>query len=291
MKMISILCLSLCLLACSLVSITPTGQPKPDDTPLSLVLPSATPFAQEMITIASPTEAESTQPTETLVPEPTSPTCTILQDLNLRSGPGTAYRPPILILPAQTMVVPLGFNPVGIPGGSWVYVEVMTSGQKGWVSAGRQYISCGLDLSNLPAVAVGTPPPPPLPQSALSSTPDGSCRDEGLEYVCEVVFLDESWLQFKILRNGRELGQADGVEQVSFTVIKDGNTVYQITEHSKDYCIFGGNGPCNPWEMENAIYHWPGGAKVQPGEYLVNIEAVVNGTTLTWHATFRITLP
>ncbi len=56
--------------------------------------------------------------------------------------------------------------------------------------------------------------------------------------------------------------------------------------------IFGGNGPCTPWVVENYNYQWKaGGPAVQPGEYLVRIEGTVNGILLTWRATFNLTLP
>jgi len=273
--------------ACSPTTLTP--QPEPSAIPPFAIEPTATPFLPIDETTATTVVEQSAEPP---APEPTGPSCTILQDLNLRSGPGTAYRPPIRVLAGNSTVTPLGFNPTGIPGGSWVYVEVPVSGQKGWVSAGNQFISCDLDLSSLPSIVVGTPLPPPLPLSAISSTPEGSCADEGLQYVCEVVLSDEAWIQFKVLQDGQELGQDDGVEQVSFTVIRDGNVVYEITELTKDYCIFSGNGPCNPWVVENYNYLWKaGGPAVQPGEYLVRIEGTVNGILLTWRATFNVTLP
>ncbi|PWH13358.1 MAG: hypothetical protein DDG60_10375 [Anaerolineae bacterium] len=291
MRTIALLVLPLFLFACSPAAGTPvTPPPEPSNTPPATMEPTATPFFVVEEPTATTTVVEQT--TQTPPPAPTAPSCTILQDLNLRSGPGTAYRPPILVLPKNSIVTPLGFNPTGIPGGSWVYVEVSPGGQKGWVSAGNQFVSCDINLSSLPSLVVGTPLPPPLPRSAISSTPEGSCADTGLEYVCEVVFSDEGWIQFKILQNGRELGQADGVEQVSFAVIRGENVVYEITELAKDYCIFGGNGPCNPWVVENYTYRWKaGGAAVQPGEYLVSIESTVNGILLTWRATFKITLP
>lgn len=285
----TILCIILAFLfsACSPTSSTPL--PEPSDTPPVVIEPTATPLTLEA-TATSPTEAA--QPTDTPALEPTGPSCAILQDLNLRSGPGTAYRPPILVLPGNSIVTPLGFNPTGIPGGSWVYVEVSPGGQKGWVSAGNQFVSCDLNLASLPSIVVGAPLPPPLPRSAISSTPEGSCADKDLQYVCEVVFSDEAWIQFKVLQDGRELGQADGVEQVNFSVIRDGNVVYEITELTKDYCIFGGNGPCAPWVAENYNYQWKaGGPAVQPGEHLVRIEGTVNGILLTWRATFNLTLP
>jgi len=278
------LTLALILSACSpATEPPPTPQPEPSATLFVSVESTATPISPE---------ATSTTPPE-IIPTATEPgpACTVLQDLNLRSGPGTAYRPPLRVLPKDTVVTPSGFNPTGIPGGSWVFVTDPSDGQQGWVSAGSQFVNCDLDLASLPAIVVGTPLPPPLPRSAISSTPEGSCDDEGLEYVCEVVFSDEAWIQFKILQNGKELGQEDGVENVSFEVLdQDGKSVYSIVEQAKAYCIFGGNDPCNPWVVENYFYQWKaGGPAVQAGVYLVNIQATVNGTLLTWRADFTLT--
>ena len=222
------------------------------------------------------------------------PSCTVLQDLNLRFGPGTAYRPPIRALPANTTVTPMGFAPQGIPGGSWAFVEDSTTQEKGWVSAGSQFISCNIDLSTLPAVAFGTPPPPPLPKSTQTSDPDGNgfCIDPGSGFQCVGNFSDESLFQFQILSNGTELGELNGVDQVSFAVKKDGNPVYEIVEVNRSYCVFGGNGPCNPWVVEDGVFKWtPGGTPVEAGEYEMEIFATLNGETSRWAVTFTLTLP
>jgi hypothetical protein len=226
--------------------------------------------------------------------------------LNLRSGPGTAYRPPIRAFLANTVVTPLGFAPQGIPGGSWAYVEDPATGDEGWVSAGAQYISCNVDLSTLPPVEFGTPPPPPLPNSTQTSDPDGNgfCVDSSTGYQCVGTFSDESLFQFQIFRNGVELGEDDVVE-VSFAVNQNDETVYSIVEVNKSYCVFGGNGPCNPWVVEDGVYKWtPGGAPVEPGEYEMEIFATVNDPNLPvdetlppgqaqsrWAVTFTLTLP
>ncbi len=220
------------------------------------------------------------------------PSCTVLQDLNLRSGPGTAYRPPIRALPANSVVTPLGFAPQGIPGGSWAYVQDPATQDKGWVSAGSQFISCNVDLSTLPAVPFGTPPPPPLPKSTQTSDPDGNgfCIDPGSGYQCAGIFSPESLFQFQILKDGVELGENDGVEQVTFGVKKDGEHVYDSTEVNKAYCIFGGNGPCNPWLVEEGVFKWTqGGTPVEPGEYEMEVFATVNGETSRWAVNFTLT--
>ena len=92
----------------------------------------ASPTPESTATQAIPIEPENTatvKPTltveviqETIVASP-GPSCTVLQDLNLRFGPGTAYRPPIRSLPANSVVTPLGFAPQGIPGGTWAYIQ------------------------------------------------------------------------------------------------------------------------------------------------------------------------
>src|SRR5687767_12014961 len=84
-------------------------------SPISTVSPEPT-DTQAIQTEPATSTIEIVQ--ETLGSEPS---CTVLQDLNLRFGPGTAYRPPIRALPANSLVIPLGFAPQGIPGGSWAY--------------------------------------------------------------------------------------------------------------------------------------------------------------------------
>lgn len=229
------------------------------------------------------------------------PTCTVLQDLNLRSGPGMAYRPPIRALPANSTVTPLGFAPQGIPGGSWAYVQDSATQDKGWVSAGSPYISCNVELATLPSVAFGTPPPPPLPKSTQTSNPDGNgfCVDLPSEYTCVGVFSEQSLFQFQIIKIGIEQGQNDGVEPVSFTVSRissddptDKVVVYEKIENQMPYCIFGDNGTCNGWVVENGTYKWtPGGAPIEPGDYEMEVNATVNGESSRWAVRFSLSLP
>jgi hypothetical protein len=262
--------------------------------------PTATPVQQP--STIQPTQQPSST-TQTLQPTPDTnvttdpgadPQCTVLQDLNLRFGPGTAYRPPIRALPANSVVTPLGFAPQGIPGGSWAYVQDPATQDKGWVSAGSQFISCNVELAALPAVAFGTPPPPPLPSSAQSSDPDGNgfCIDASDDIECVGVFSAESLFQFQVIRNGIELGENDGIEQVAFAVKKDGVPVHNIVEVNVLYCVFGGNGPCNSWVVEDGVFKWTqGGTPVEPGEYEMEVFATVNGETSRWAVFFTLTLP
>jgi len=285
----------------AMLTILACGLPVSPGSPT--VEPSAT---QDIQTEPAPTE--TVQPTFTgeVPPETTAtgpgPSCTVLQDLNLRFGPGTAYRPPIRALPGGSVVTPLGFAPLGIPGGTWAFVQDAATQDQGWVSAGSQYISCNVELPALPAVAFGTPPPPPLPKSAQTSDPDGNgfCVDQPTEYTCVGLFSEGSLFQFQILKNGAQQGQNDGVEPVSFTVSRispddptDKVVVYETTENQRPYCIFGDSqGACNGWISEAGFYKWtPGGTPVEPGEYEMEVNATVNGESTRWAVTFTLTLP
>ena len=119
------------ILACSLSVSQTTPSPEPAFTETRQATASQTNQIE-------PTETtQSGQPTSTAEdpqePTATSPgaSCTVLQDLNLRFGPGTAYRPPVRVFPANSVVTPLGFAPQGIPGGTWAYVQDTASQEKG----------------------------------------------------------------------------------------------------------------------------------------------------------------
>jgi len=266
-------------------------------SPVSTVSPQPT-DPQDIAT--QPEDTEIVQPTVTseVIQEPTvtspGPSCTVLQNLNLRSGPGTAYRPPIRVLPANTVITPVGFAPQGIPGGTWAYVQAPPNQDKGWVSAGAQYISCNIDLPTLPAVPFGTPPPPPLPKSTQTSNPDGNgfCIDPDSGLICVGTFSAETLFQFQIIKDGVELNENNGVEQVTFNVKKDGEVVYTLDELHAAYCVFSGNGPCNPWTVENGVFKWsPGGTPVESGNYEMEVIATLDGDTSRWGVTFTLTLP
>ena len=275
--------LLLVIVCVSCTSSAGTEEPRPPDA--TQTLPNLEPT-----TTATPSE-QVTQEPATVPPAtaPTGPRCTVLQDLNLRSGPGTAYNPPITALPANTELIPLAYNPVGYPGGSWAQVQVPASQKEGWVSAGAAYISCNIDLTTLSSVTVS--PPQPKRPSAQSSTPEGSCGEGGVfdeqhlhVYDCGVVFLDGFPIQFQVFKDGQEIGSDGGVQNVVFRVERNGNTIYSITEEVGAYCIFGGNGPCNSWVMEDYVYKWePGGAIIEAGEYIVNIDAAVDDPSIVLH--------
>ena len=248
---------------------------------------------QAEATATGSAQATAELPTNPAATAATSQSCTVLQDLNLRAGPGRAYNPPIGALPANTVFTPIAYQAVGIPGGSWV--QVQNNGQKGWVSAGADFISCNFDMTSLPQVSVA-PPPTPVPPRAQSSNEDGTCAqggifdDENHVYDCNVVFSGGMPVQIQITKDGVEVGAGE-VQNVVFRVDRDGNTVYDNTETNAAYCLFGGDGPCNSWVLENFVYKWEsGGNTIEAGDYDVDITANMENPSINihWQATVTV---
>ena len=287
---------TLAILACNISASTPAAIPITGENTATETGPAATeqPTSTPIIIIKEVTVTS---------PAPTSgPSCTVLQDnLNLRSGPGTAYRPPISSLAVNSLVTPLGFAPKGIPSGSWAYVQDSASQDKGWVNAGEQYISCNVDVTALSQMAFDPPSAPSLPDTSQASPGPGTCgqggifSDNGVDvYDCAVKFSDNGFIQFKILKNGEEIGKDDGVQNVNFSVTQNGDTVYNHTEGNAPYCIFGGDDRCNSWVLEDYIYKWEaGGSVVEKKKYTVSITANLDDPSINlfWSADVKITLP
>lgn len=288
--------------SCTLPANPPEEPLQPDATE---TLPSEesteVPTTQLKATATKSEQATLEQATESPVIPATGPSCTVLQDLNVRSGPGTAYDPPIGAFLANTEVIPIAYNPVGYPGGAWVQVQGSAGQTKGWVSAGSAYVSCNIDLTTLASVSVApppsaTPPPsaiPPQPRrpSAQTSSPSGTCGS-GETIDCAVVLSEGLPIQFIVLRDGQAIGSAEGVLNVTFRVDQNGNTVYSNTEGTAAYCLFGGDGPCNSWVLEDNVYKWEsGGAIIEAGEYKVNIDGTMDvDANLHWDGIVTISL-
>ena len=130
--------------------------------------------------------------------------------------------------------------------------------------------------TEVPTVApTVAPPPQPVRPSAQSSNSSGTCGS-GETYDCSVAFTDGFPMQFILLKDGQEIGAADGVQSVDFRVDQNGNTIYSTTENNAAYCMFGGDGPCS-WILEDNVYKWgSGGPPIEAGDYKVNIDAIVN---------------
>lgn len=84
--------------------------------------------------------------------------------LNLRSGPGTVYEPPVASLSAGTELKPLAYSATGYPDGQWIKVQVVSSGEEGWVS--QDFLTgCNVDVTGLGGAEI-----PPTPKPAFAVT-------------------------------------------------------------------------------------------------------------------------
>jgi hypothetical protein len=262
------------------------------------ILPGSVQPTPIVITATSPVSTETPPPLATPI-TPTSPnnaSCTVLQDLNLRSGPGTAYNPPITQLDAGTEFVPIGFEPQGVPGGPWVQAQVESTNQTGWVSAGEQFVSCNLELATLPEVDV-PPPPKGVPPRVGTGGVDGDnisafrfSFDYNPDYFVRMYVFrsDDSNEVFSADKDGR------GITSVEFIVTKGNVEYYRRTEINPGYCIFAGGEPdCNPWIFENDQNKWvAGGNAVEEGNYLLTVIVTAKDNEVgKWFIDFNIDLP
>jgi len=111
----------------------------------------------------SPTTSDTPSgPTETTTEVPS---CLVVSNfLNLRSGPGVVYDPPIQTLTGGTALLPFAKN----ADGSWLNVQLQGESVTGWVSASGQFVSCNFDPANLP---LGQIPPTPTPTNTSTPAP------------------------------------------------------------------------------------------------------------------------
>jgi len=279
--------LLLLVLACS--GVTTNTQPTQTPFVITATAPPATATAAaEASPTASPPEATST----------TAPSCTVLQQLNLRTGPGTAYNPPIVALETGTQFVPIGFNPVGVPGGSWVQARVDSINKTGWVSAGEQFVTCNLELSSLPEVTVAPPPKPAAPRVSMGAVDGNNLEifrfsiDTNNDYFVRMyVFRSDNPDEgFSLSKDGR------GIDTVKFLVTSSDNSrnFFSSTEGQAGYCIFGGGTPeCNPWVIENGQYVWgAGGEPVAEQDYELFIEVTADdGEVGNWTIPITVRFP
>ena len=86
---------------------------------------------------------------------PPMPLCTVVTTggLRVRSGPGTVY-PVIGSFPKNAQLRPRGRD----AGAAWIEADLIGAAQRGWVSAGAQYVSCNIAVRTLP---LGLIPPTP----------------------------------------------------------------------------------------------------------------------------------
>ena len=244
-----------------------------------------------LVTARTPTATTEVPATSvpTVLPATAGPACVVQQSVNLRSGPGTAYDPPLASLDAGTDLIPTAFDAQGVPGGSWVQVQVRGQEASGWVSAGSQYISCTMDPASLPQASVAAPPPPSRPVVSAGA-PDGSNfdlfrykLDFNSAYLLRMYVFspNDPGEKFAAKKDGR------GIASVKFTITSANGdvTYYDRTEKNAGYCVFGGGEPdCSPWIVEGGRYKWKaGGQPVKSGKYGLTITVTAeNGDVGVW---------
>jgi len=286
--------LMLVIIACALPG---SVQPTPIVITATLPISTETPLAA---TETAPASASATL--SITLTASNSASCTVLQDLNVRSGPGQAYNPPLAVLEEGTEFVPIGFDPQGVPGGSWVQTQVEGLSQPGWVSAGSQFISCNLDFASLPSVDA-PPPPKGVPPRVGTGAVDGDGIDN---FRFSFDYNPDYFVRMYVFRSDdeNEVFSADkdgrGIISVEFIVnsLNQANEVgeehYRRTEVNPGYCIFAGGEPdCNPWIFENGEYRWnAGGDSVEEGNYLLTVIGTAeDGEVGNWLIDITIDLP
>ncbi len=260
-------------------------------------------------------------PAATPIPEqPNTPSCTTLSGLNVRSGPGLVYDPPIAAVGINTTLQPTGFVADGFPGGTWLQVNVVGANLTGWVSADPQFIQCNVDYASLPvAAAPPTPnlptlPPPTATAAEIARVPPdlGNVAVGGenfpADHVAGEVIVDPTFLIRMAVRDSdffETEGDRDGagIDHVEFNVADaDGFPVYDHAEETAAFCIFGGGEPtCNLWPTNDAgQYTWgAGGPIVESGDYQFNINVFSKapdedfdfGGVWNWNFNITVTVP
>lgn len=186
---------------------------------------------------------------------------------------------------------------------TWIQVQVLETGQVGWVSAGAEYISCNIDLTGLP---LGQTPPtptplptatpiPPTPTEPAPPTPTppllvdvpveggqselkgkiiipGFTRDQLKGPNNDVTFRDR--LVFRVEVYDPQKGNQDGagIESVKIVINGPNGEVHERTERTAGYCVFGGGEPdCNVFSLRDHN-RWPErDEEIQNGNHAVDI--------------------
>jgi len=145
---------------------TPAGEVAFVDSDVAIETQPETQGQEQPVAEATETEVVPTEPPPTDTPEPTAtpaPAVTILQEMNIRGGPGTNYPVVGAGAPGDSADV-LGKN----DDGSWFQIAVPNvAGGVAWIYGPLVQI-----VGNVDAVAVAeAPPPPPTPTPAPTDVP------------------------------------------------------------------------------------------------------------------------
>lgn len=211
-----------------------------------------------------------------------TPRCTVqVPTLNLRSGPSTAFNPPLRQLARNTALTP----DARFGTGSNVWIRVRVSGStgatsQGWVNASTQYVSCNIAISALP-VATNVPGAPLPAVAPLAVLPNGAEPNDdiggdlmspenlfvmrGAGVTSRIAYTQEVAMQLNLTR------LPDDAEDVSIYLIlydTDSDEVYvELEPTDPPYCFFGATGSaCNTIPL-TAGARWPNGQPITNGQY------------------------
>lgn len=227
--------------------------------------------------------------------------------LNLRAGPGTNFSV-LGVLRVDAQLRPLTRN----ADATWIEVQPLPSGQRGWVAGGQQFIECTINLMTLPLGALpptptqqptATPTPTPVPTlPPLVVLPGGGPGADGwvgaLTTGLGMARLDSGVAVFRDRIFFRaEVERTPGnrrIDRVEFRIEDaNGESFYQRTERTYGYCVFGGGEPnCNVLDIRSGA-RWPDtNRSICNGDYTVFVRIVLeDGNAGTWSSPFSIDNP
>lgn len=202
-----------------------------------------------------------------LAPTPAAE-CTVVSNrgLNVRSGPGENYHPPIGTLPIGEKVRPLAASR-DRQGRTWIQVETTRANPpRGWVlyapSGGPPYLACPVtvQIDKLP-IATNVPPTPSPPRVtptptpfriAYSNAPGVAGNPRGLigdvwllgkpgvdvDGEVEYVFRDRLGIEMRV-RDPRA-ARGNGIDHIEFRISSDrvNDDIYFHRENNPPYCLF-----------------------------------------------------
>ncbi len=236
---------------------------------------------------------------------PSGPLCTVVSagGLRLRSGPGLDY-PVIGSFPANTQLRPRGRDTAG----TWIEVERVGATQRGWVSAGTQFVRCNvaintLALAPIPPKPTATPtlrptatPQPtatqaqaansglPQPEGAAVQGPGDPGDLQGDIYVGSrslvgtrdggPVLRGPFYLEMFVFDPKEGNGSGAGIDHVTFTINCPNGESYSRTEVNERFCAFGGDGPCTTVDPAQSDFLPDSQCSIQDGIYFASVEVV-----------------
>lgn len=267
---------------------------------------------------ATPPDVGNEVPAEPSTEEAPPPSCMTIGETNIRSGPGTAFAPPVGLLPGGAEFTPISYVPRGFPQGDWLEIQ-LPNGQIAWITAGTQFVRCSIVPNSLPGPVFIPPTPPPtatptpipatatpapvvagLPPNVDNDIPGGACeRTDNIKTRIE----ENPNFLYRVYARDDRAGEndGDGIELVRFTIFDQTGEVYRREERTAGFCIFGGGEPiCNNWAYnQQGLFTWgSGGSVVSPGTYQVFIEVVskepdpaTESNVCNWNFDMTISLP